>query len=238
MPSSVAKGFAVSNVLIVESKNDKIFLEALIAYMNAEIAVDSPIQIDDYDCLNGLDPKKVTTSLKALQADAQKKNIRKAGLILDCDNLSEVERLAWVNTCLQAVFGSSIAFNKTQEFVSIAGDNYEFSLACYFTNVGGQGELETLLRCIKARQSPAADCLSAWQDCWERQAGTSFSPKDFDKFWLAIYLRYDTCSASEQRQAGRKCSMAGFDYIMREKREIWNFEAQELDALKGFLRLF
>lgn len=234
----MVKECGVSNILIVESKNDKIFVEALIDYLNADLTVDSPIQIDEYDCLEGLDRKKVIASLKSLQADAQKKDIRKAGLILDLDQFSEAERLDWVNKCLLEAFEQQVAFSRIREFIVISGEGYGFDLACYFTNVSGQGELETLLRRIKAMPSPAADCLSAWQKCWEDQAGKSFSPKDFDKFWLAIYLRYDTCSASEQQQAGRKCSMAGFDYIMGEKREIWNFEAQELDALKGFLRLF
>ncbi len=87
----------MSNILIVESKNDKIFIEALIDYLNADLTVDSPIQIDDYDCLEGLNPGKVINSLKSLQAEAQKKDISKVGLMIDLDQFSEAERLAWVN---------------------------------------------------------------------------------------------------------------------------------------------
>jgi len=48
----------VSNLLIVESKNDKIFIEALVKYLNInKIQLDKPIcfEEDDYKCLQGLD---------------------------------------------------------------------------------------------------------------------------------------------------------------------------------------
>ncbi|CAA6813620.1 MAG: Unknown protein [uncultured Aureispira sp.] len=37
-------------------------------------------------------------------------------------------------------------------------------IACHFMNVDGQGELETVLRAIKTKESPHADCLNTWRD--------------------------------------------------------------------------
>jgi hypothetical protein len=51
-------------------------------------------------------------------------------------------------------------------------------------------------------------------------------------------LRYDTCSSQESKQAGNKCSMSGFDYVLKNKSHILDFENPILDDLKNFLRLF
>ncbi|WP_333203227.1 DUF3226 domain-containing protein [Microcoleus sp. S28C3] len=132
------------------------------------------------------------TTLKALEADLQKIDIEKIGLILDIENYSEPERLEWVNKCIQQVFKSK-TLSRTKQFIDICGDNgTNAKLACYFTNVGGKCELETLLKAIKARESPHADCLNSWKTCIESQ-GKQINQKGFDKFWVSIYLRYDTC---------------------------------------------
>jgi len=51
----------VSKILIVESENDKYFIEALLCHLHPNLnglQVDEPMcQIDDYQCLNGLDKK-------------------------------------------------------------------------------------------------------------------------------------------------------------------------------------
>ena len=205
--------------------------------LNCDIQVEKPIYIDDYERLEGLSETKLITTLKALEADLQKRDIEKIGIIIDIDNYSEPERLEWVNKCIQQVFQSKTLSN-TKQFIDICGDNgTNAKLACYFTNVGGKGELETLLKAIKARESPHADCLNSWKTCIERQ-GKQINQKGFDKFWVSIYLRYDTCSDKEEKQAGRKCSMSGFDYVMEQKKDIWDWNNPALDDLKEFFKLF
>jgi hypothetical protein len=227
----------VSNIVIVESKNDAIFMQAMVDQINCHIQVEQPIYIDDYESLEGLSETKLITTLKDLEADIQKRDIEKIGIIIDIDNYSEPERLEWVNKCIQQVFKSENLSN-TKQFIDISGDNgTKAKLACYFTNFGGKGELETLLKAIKARESPHADCLSSWKTCIESQ-GKDISDKDFDKFWVSIYLRYDTCSNQEQTQAGKKCSMSGFKYVMEHKKDIWDWNNPALDDLKKFFKLF
>jgi hypothetical protein len=227
----------VSNIVIVESKNDAIFMKAMVEKLNCDIQVEPPIYIDDYESLEGLSETKLVTTLKALEADLQKRDIEKIGIIIDIDNDSEAERLELVNKCIKEVFESETLLS-TKQFIDICGDNgTNAKLACYFTNVGGKGELETLLKAIKARDSPYADCLDSWQTCIQSQ-GKEINQKHFDKFWVSIYLRYDTCSNQEQKQAGRKCSMSGFDYVMEHKKDIWDWNNHDLDDLKEFFKLF
>jgi hypothetical protein len=227
----------VSNIIIVESKNDAIFMQAMVDTLNCAIQVDPPIYIDNYKSLEGLSETKLITTLKDLEADLQKRDIEKIGIIIDIDNYSEPERLEWVNKCIQQVFESE-TLSSTKQFIDICGDNgTKAQLACYFTNFEGKGELETLLKAIKVRESPHADCLNSWKTCIESQ-GQQINQKGFDKFWVSIYLRYDTCSKQDQKQAGRKCSMSEFDYVMEQKKDIWNWVHPALDDLKEFFTLF
>jgi uncharacterized protein YqgV (UPF0045/DUF77 family) len=227
----------VSNIVIVESKNDKIFMQAMVKKLNCDVQVEKPIYIDDYKSLEGLSETELIKAFKALEANIDKKGIEKIGIIIDIDNNSEPERLEFVNECIQQVFESETLSN-TKQFIDICGENgTKAKLACYFTNVEGKGELETLLKAIKARESPHADCLNSWKTCIENQ-GQEIDRKDFDKFWVSIYLRYDTCSNQEQTQAGKKCSMSGFDYVMEHKKDIWDWDNPALDDLKEFFTLF
>jgi hypothetical protein len=229
----------VSNIVIVESKNDRIFMQAMVEKLNCDLQVASPIYIDDYKSLDGLDETKLISAFKNLKAEIPKKGVKKIGIIIDIDNYSEQERLGLVNNCIKNGFGTETeTLSSTKQFIDISGDNgTKAKLACYFTNVGGQGELETLLKEIKAKDSTHADCLDSWKECIEGKE-KEIDRKDFDKFWVSIYLRYDTCSNQEQTQAGKKCSMSGFDYVMKHKKDIWNWDHPALDDLKEFFTLF
>ncbi|NJK72936.1 MAG: hypothetical protein HC942_00670 [Microcoleus sp. SU_5_6] len=227
----------MSNIVIVESKNDRIFMQAMVEKINCDLQVASPIYIDDYKSLDGLDETKLISALKNLKAEIPKKGRKKIGIIIDIDNYSEPERLEWVNKCIQEVFESE-TLSSTKQFIDICGDNAtNAKLACYFTNFGGRGELETVLKAIKARESSYADCLDSWKTCIENQ-GKEINQKHFDKFWVSIYLRYDTCSKQEQKEAGSKCSMSGFEYVMERKKDIWDWNNSALDDLKEFFKLF
>ena len=212
-------------------------MKAMVEKLNCDIQVEKPIHIHDYESLEGLSEKQLINTLKDLEADLQKREIEKIGIIIDIDHHSESERLQWVNKCIQEVFESETLLS-TKQFIDICGDNgTNAKLACYFTNVGGKGELETLLKAIKARDSPYADCLDSWKTCIEN-LGNKINQKDFDKFWISNYIRFDTCSKQEQKQAGRKCSMSEFDYVMEHKKNIWDWNNPALDDLKEFFTLF
>lgn len=173
----------MSNILIVESENDKFFLQALVDELKYDIEIEEPIYIDlEYECLQGLSQTRMIKALKELKADIQKRDIEKIGIVIDIDNFSPEDRLAWLQECLDRVFPQSQKLANTGELIEIETILEEtIQLACYFTNVDGNGELETVLKAIKSQDSPHADCLIDWKHCIEHQ-DRKIGDKDFDKF--------------------------------------------------------
>lgn len=233
----------MSNILIVESKNDKIFIEKVIEILNLNnVKIDPPICINEYECLDGLSQIALMRSLKSLSADLAKRDIRKVGIVIDQDNETFQSRLDFVNECIEEVFekNNDVRLRNISSLIEVqTKSNIPLELGCYFMNMDGRGELETVLKAIKTKDSPFADCLQKWRDCLKIQ-NKSISDKDFDKFWVNNYIRFDTCSKKELKQAGRKCSMNddNFTYILQKKADIFDFESPILDGLKNFLQLF
>jgi len=114
----------------------------------------------------------------------------------------------------------------------IKSQSLDIQIACYVMNINGYGKLETVLKQIKSKDSPFADCLENWKKCLADK-NHSIKDKDFDKFWVNTYQRFDCCSKKEQKQAGRKCNPE-----TSMKKDIWDFEHSVLDKLKDFLKLF
>lgn len=228
-----------SNILIVESKNDKYFLQAIIRDLNCNIEVAPPILIseEDYMSMDGLNKTKLTKALKDLNADIQKGEIERVGIVIDIDNDQESDRINFINECVKEAFTEAPLLVGVKEFVNLTVDEINIQLACYFTNVNGQGELETLLKTIKKQGSVHADCLESWKNCLQSN-GKKITVKEFNKFWVDMYIRFDTCSKNDKKQAERKCSMKGFDYVMNDKTTIWDFKHPALNDLKDFLQLF
>lgn len=227
-----------SNKLIVESDNDKHFLQAIIRHLNSNIEVASPIMIsddDDYKSMKGLNHKNLKDALNSLKGDIQKGKIERVGIVIDIDNEEESNRINLVNKSIQEVFPGSSSLTEVKKFINITFDEFDFQLACYFTNVDGQGELDTVLKEIKNQNSDYADCLSNWKDCVESRGKEKIKTKEFDKLWVRIYIRYDTPSKDQKKQAGTKCT---FKYVMRERTDIWDFEHPTLNDLKEFLQMF
>jgi uncharacterized protein YqgV (UPF0045/DUF77 family) len=227
----------MKNLLIVESVNDKFFVEALIQHLNLKnIAVSDGFiyKINDFETLDGLNPTKLLAAVNAVKSKIKKEDIQKVGILLDIDNETIADRLSLVNTALQSAFGNDTPIENINTFITIPIDKIQdVSIGAYFTNVEGQGELETVLRTIKSEKSVYADCLQRWQNCLlEQNNGIGLKTKDFDKFWVQMYIRYDTCTKKEQKQAGSKCNNeAGM------QKPIWNFDHDCLKELLTFLAL-
>lgn len=227
----------MKNILIVESANDKFFIQAMIQNLkieNTEIAENFLVEIDDFEELDGLNLEKLKLALRNIQSRARKEEIGKIGVILDIDDKTKKERIALVNDAISDVFKKENSLVDINSFSDISIDkNTEAQIACYFTNVNGEGELETLLRAIKNADSQYADCLESWQQCLENCKVKPLKKKDFDKFWVNIYVRYDTCSKSDAKQAGRKCNNEAAMF-----KPIWDFQHQHLQELTAFLNMF
>ncbi len=189
------------NILIVESKNDKYFFQSVIKHLNYDIEIEDPIFLDeDYRDMDGLDSKKLTNALKDLKADIQKEDIDQVGIILDIDRHSEADRIKFINDYLIKVFPKAIPLDRVNQFIDLNFEDYRVQLACYFTNVDGKGELETVLRAIKSQDSTHADCLDRWRECLTNN-GKEIDDKRFDKLWIVNYIRYDTSTKDDTKHA-------------------------------------
>jgi hypothetical protein len=236
----------VSNLLIVESHNDKFFIEALSGSLTIDIKVNQPIcQIDDYECLEGLSETKLYTCLNDVKFD----DYTKIGIVIDADKEGIKNRLALIDSVVKK-FDDTIEIKNIN--TPIRSDKLDLEFICYITNVDGQGELETLLKTVKSKNSTYADCLDAWRECLKTN-NKEISDKDFDKFWVSNYLKFDTCISSRDRgKKSKYCSNEILNYdgecdmpkIILEstpetiRKPIWNFEHEALSDLKAFLQLF
>jgi len=209
------KGFEVNNLLIVESNNDKFFIQALLNHMNLHIEIDKPIcLVNDFECIGGID--NLEQKLKFVSNQTQKQSIQKIGIIFDADEVGVEVRTRQIKEKINLVFGET--------------RDIEFQI--YIMSLDGKGELEDILKTIKTETSHHADCLLEWKTCVERTGG-NVPDKIFNKFWINNYIMYDTCTSSKHR--GKKDTYCIFEYALKEKK-IWNFEHPILDELKDFLK--
>lgn len=213
------------NKLIVESKNDKFFIERLIKILNLQnIEVSEPIcLIDECICLDGLG------NLEKKLRDEKLDSINKIGILLDADNEGVSKRIDEINKILKNL-DINIEFDNINEFQK--DEKKDIEVACHILNIEDRGSLDNILKTIAKNSSPYADCLESWKKCLEEKEEKVSDPI-FTKFWVNNYLRFDTCTKEEQKQISEKCN---FEKAL--EKDVWNFEHQALDSLKDFLKLF
>lgn len=227
------------NALITEGLDDGYFAAALIEDINTEKTIDC--FFDRYTALGGLDEKTLVKDLEGKLGEIRRGKIRRIGILIDQDLFSKKDRLDFLNEVLKKAFGKEDVLKNTDTLYSVeVEEDTPIEIACHFMNVDGQGELETVLRAIKTKDSPHADCLNTWRDCLEAQ-GAKVKEKEFVKSWIRDYIRLDTCSSSKFRgNKGKYCSMNRLDNILARKgdKAIFNLKATELTDLRAFLSLF
>jgi uncharacterized protein YqgV (UPF0045/DUF77 family) len=184
--------------------------------------------------MDGLDSSKLTKVIKNLKADIQKEDIDRVGIIIDIDLHSESNRIKFIYDCLIKVFPEATPLDRVNHFIALNFDDYQIELACYFTNVDGQGELETVLKAIKSQDSTYADCLEIWRECLTLK-DRKITDKKFDKLWVTNYIRYDTSTKDDNKHAATNLTL---NYALANKSFIWDLEHPILDDLKVFFRLF
>jgi hypothetical protein len=161
----------MTNLIIVESRNDQYFIEALARRVSKENKV---ISIHQYSYCSA-DRKSLIEAISPRLADAEKEGTSKIGIILDQDTSTKIDRMNMINDALKDSFDICEflpplnLLSDTSQFVkNLIGEqqDYEISISCFFTNIDGKGELETVLKAIKTQDSPYADCLEGgWLEC-------------------------------------------------------------------------
>jgi hypothetical protein len=221
---------ASNNLLIVESHNDKFFIERFKKEITARFDVDTPIcSISEYECLDGLSKKRLEDKLQEIAIDIGKRGLNKIGILLDADDKGVDKRVELINDAVKFIDNdlNILAVNTWYKSEALA-----IEISCHILNINGKGELETVLKAIKSSDSTFADCLDAWRHCVTSK-DKIITDKDFDKFWVNIYQRYDCCNKEEKYQAGRKCNPEA-----SLQKDIWDFNNPVLNDLKSYLTMF
>ncbi len=245
------------NILIVESENDQYFVDTLAKEISSENKV---CRIDEYK-YSSLDERKLTTQITNALIDAVSRSVSKIGIILDMDNSTKEERIKLINKCLITASADchyptpNILLTDVKEFITCKiDDNLDVKIACFFTNVDGEGELETVLKEIKSKESVFADCLDeGWKDCLLKKgkkiAGRGeqcdISHKELLKLWVDFYKRFDTLKRSERNEKNTDWGgiMLGVtkngEQLKRKRGEaIFDLQSDKLSDIKSFLSMF
>ena len=254
------------NILIVESENDQYFIEALVSSETEVICIDK-YEYCSLDEKGEKLTKKLTATLTGLLTDknrlVENGKMPKLGIILDMDNSTETERIKLINQCLQSAISNSESnlpklkdgLKKINEFISYPIDSLIImQIACFFTNIDGQGELETVLKEIKSKSSTFADCLyDGWLNCLKSKGKTfsnkkgescDISDKELLKLWVDFYKRFDTLKRKDrdEKNTDWKGIMTGItkrgDSVNARGKDIFDLEHDKLNEIKTFLRLF
>ena len=217
--------------IIVEGKNDKFFIEALLGIKD----VVSPL-VEELGGINDFEySDKIEKKLTIYKTQAENKSLKKVGIIIDQDN-KENDRIAFLNKMIAKVFGEEYFLKKVQDSIEIKLEDNILKISCFIVNINGEGELSTVLKAIKSQNKPSlfADCLIKWWECADTEKKI-IDQVEFDKNWYHYYIKWDNSTHQERQQAGKYCSL---EYSLHHKRDIWNFENSALDELKDYLKKF
>jgi len=213
------------NKIIVESHNDKSFIQKIINDLELKnIDISEPLcNIDEFICLDGLG--NLEKKLKDLKLD----ELDKLGILIDADEVGVEKRISEINDIFKKV-GIEIELENINEFQKDSKKDLEIS--CHILNLKDRGSLDHILKTIAKNRSDYADCLNAWKECL-KERGEEVPETVFTKFWVNNYLRFDTCSKEEQKRSSKNCNLQ-----KALEKDAWDFENPVIDSLKEFLKLF
>ncbi|WP_219700053.1 DUF3226 domain-containing protein [Brachyspira pilosicoli] len=120
----------MNNLIIVESNNDKFFIERLIEYSNINnINVQC---ICEFECLDGI--SNLSKKLEEIKFD----KYDRVGIILDADKEGINRRIEFINKALKNIC-DDIEFTKINKLEKSFKLDVDF--ICHIMNVDGYGEL-------------------------------------------------------------------------------------------------
>ncbi len=246
------------NILIVESENDQYFIQALANFLNNNNT--TVCKIDDYKH-SSLDKIKLKTQIGSALTT---RGVSKIGVMLDMDDDTFENRIQLVNEALMNALNESSysedfiiskPIESTNELINIKLDEFTtINFACYFANIDGNGELETLLKAIKKQDSAFADCLNeAWQSCIKtkgkkvvkRGETGDITDKELLKLWVDFYKRFDTLKKGNRNKDSTDWKGIWLGTIGKKGEivpprgyDIFELNSDILDDLRKFLLLF
>jgi hypothetical protein len=243
--------------LIVESSNDEAVFKALVKHINQTDKIEvgnadlEQIEFEIKSANEEQDSKALKEALKSIIPKIIKGHYDKIGIIWDMDEFQQDKkypqtndriqyRISQMNNAIQSAIKElplySVVFENaittTNQFVNLIVQEVKATIGCYFVHYQGKGELEDLLKVIKSKPSPIADCVdNKLPECLKLHNEKALRSKDLVKLWVNNYQRYDTLPKSDRNDKNTT-----WEGMM--KRNIFDFskdEVVELKELKDFL---
>ncbi len=257
------------NILIVESENDEYFVRALIDKMQQGDT--DVVRIHEFKYspappnLKSIEKAELTRQIGLALNDITPRTVEKIGIILDMDEKTRKDRLDLVNACLKVAYqeqfdeATSTEITETDKMfdLKIVEDDITVQIACHFTNVDGEGELETVLKAIASKDSVFADCLiEGWQPCIEKKGKKvvekgqqgDITHKQILKLWVDFYKRFDTLKKGKRNFENTDWSGIWTGEIQPKRgkpkpvtargKDIFDLDSLKLDDMRKFLALF
>jgi hypothetical protein len=218
----------IDTLLFVEGPNDKGFVSAFIKLKLPTL--DANVKIVSMDGLGNF-----AKSLKSFEADIKNKGIKSVGIIIDKDNKTQAEKIAFVNGIFKEtdLFKEVLIDEKSLQLLLPVNKHRTVTVSLFLMqDSNGQGELIDLLKEIKLSSSETADCIIA---CIKQKEDSEKVRLDD---WLHFYLKWDS-STKKEREVSNKI---GLDKTETKERldKIFDLDAENnaFQNLKNYLKLF
>jgi hypothetical protein len=239
--------------IIVEADGDRYTFEAIIRHIKLQdkLSVNATPDIDwtPISKEKGYPATALIEGLKDLIPNIVNERYDKIAIIRDMDLDSKTDMLSLVNHALKEAFSSEAVIQVIEDIntlVPFTFTQYDtetpvtVQFACYFVykineNGVAQGEMEDILKAIKAKPSPIADCVDTHlPECLDISKENRLTEKQLVKLWINNYQRYDTLT-QKLRKDGKQTTTK---YIMENRADIYDFDKDlpEFDELKAFLK--
>jgi competence transcription factor ComK len=203
-------------VILVEGKTDDYFIKVL----RPDIETNG-VEIQKLKGLGKNDSQTIDKELNSQKTQFIKSGGGKLGIVLDLDDETIKDKIAFLNKSLKAIFDIEL-LSENQPKTACYQD-VELEISCHFI----KPNLDILLRGISKKPSNVADCVV---QCLTQDG---IMQKEQEKEWIDTYMRYDICDFKERSNA-----KANVTYAYTNSKNAWDLGHENLDSLKGFLREF
>lgn len=233
-------------LLIVESPNDKAFMQLLMS--SSQMTEISPIydtEIDHLHNFTGTDGKEkrgkdaLPQKLQVVKAQLSKKSpdIQHIAVIVDADSPptgGKTQSLALINRAFEEAFGVNPGFTEpgqsVEHTVNLSGELAALKMSCYLTQDStGEGNLDTVLKAIASQSCAESDCLELMNACVAEKTGAPM--RDFTKQWVNYYVR-SHASKKQLKNAENRLH----EVITEQGKDIFNLNSPVIEGLKSYLQ--